>query len=128
MDEASRSGSKRCAGSRKDGSRCTAPVMGSGAFCFAHNPQLAAEREAARKKGGANSAARARLERLVPATLRPMIGALIAAMGEVHEGTLDPKRATAMAALAGAVVRAYGVGVLDERVAALESHPDASAG
>lgn len=56
----------------------------------------------------------------MPATLRPIIGALLDALDEVHDGTLDPKRASAMAALAGAITRAYGVGVLEERVAALE--------
>ncbi len=95
--------------------------MGAGAFCFAHDETKAAERDEARRKGGANSATRQRLDRLVPATLRPMIADLITAMGEVHAGTLDPKQATAMAALAGAIVRAYSVGVLEERVQALEA-------
>ncbi len=98
--------------------------MGAGSFCFAHDPTKAAERDEARRKGGANSATRQRLDRLVPASLRPMIGDLIAAMGEVHDGTLDPKQATAMAALAGAVTRAYGVGVLEERIATLESRTE----
>jgi hypothetical protein len=49
-----------------------------------------------------------------------MIGSLLAALDEVHAGTLDPRQASAMAALAGAIVRAYGVGVLEDRVAALE--------
>lgn len=115
---------KRCRGTRKDGTRCTAPVMGAGSFCFAHDATKAAERDEARRKGGANSATRQRLDRLVPATLRPMIADLITAMGEVHAGTLDPKQATAMAALAGAVTRAYGVGVLEERIATLESRTE----
>ncbi len=45
-------------------------------------------------------------------------------MEEVHVGTLDPKQATAMAALAGAVTRAYGVGVLEERITTLESRTE----
>jgi hypothetical protein len=49
-----------------------------------------------------------------------MIGDLLAALDEVHAGTLDPKQASAMASLAGAITRAYGVGVLEERVQALE--------
>lgn len=109
---------------RKDGTRCTAPVMGAGAFCFAHDPALAEERAAARRKGGANSATRQRLDRLVPATLRPLIADLITAMGEVHDGSLDPRQATAMAALAGTVARLYGVAVLEERVQALEARPE----
>lgn len=121
MTEAVRSNAKQCAGTRKDGSPCTARVMGAGAYCFAHDPARVAERDQARRKGGQGRATRARLDRLVPATLRPMIGALLDALGEVHAGDLDPKRASAMAALAGAITRAYGVGVLEERVQALEA-------
>ncbi len=49
-----------------------------------------------------------------------MIGNLLDALDEVHAGTLDPRQASAMASLAGAIVRAYSVGVLEDRVAALE--------
>ena len=63
---------------------------------------------------------RARLDRLLPATLRPMIGSLLDALDEVHAGTLDPRQASAMASLAGAITKAYGVGVLEERLTALE--------
>ncbi len=120
MAEASGSAPKRCAGTRKDGTPCTATVMGPGTLCYTHDPARATERDQARRKGGTNSATRARLDRLLPATLRPMIGNLLDALDEVHAGTLDPKQATAMASLAGAVTRAYGVGVLDERLQALE--------
>jgi len=95
--------------------------MGPGTLCYAHDPARSAERDQARRKGGTNSATRARLDRLLPATLRPMIGNLLDALDEVHAGTLDPKQATAMASLAGAITRAYGVGVLEERVLALEN-------
>ena len=118
--EASRSVPKRCAGTRKDGTPCAAAVMGPGVWCYAHDPARAVERDRARRKGGANSATRARLDRLVPGTLRPMIADLLAALQEVHTGDLDPRQASAMAALASAITRAYGVGVLEERVVALE--------
>ncbi len=120
MTEARRSDPKRCAGTRRDGTPCAAGVMGPGVWCYAHDPGRATERDRARRKGGTNSATRARLDRLLPATLRPMIGNLLDALDEVHAGTLDPKQATAMASLAGAITRAYGVGVLEERVQALE--------
>ncbi len=54
--------------------------MGGGGYCFAHDPAKVAERDEARRKGGANSATRQRLDRLVPATLRPMIADLITAV------------------------------------------------
>jgi hypothetical protein len=126
MTEADGSESKRCTGTRKDGTPCGAAVMGPGSLCYAHDPARSVERDQARRKGGRNSATSARIDRLVPATLRPMIGSLLDALDEVHAGTLDPKQASAMAALAGAVTRAYGVGVLEERVQALESQREGS--
>ncbi len=120
MTEAHRSAPKRCTGTRRDGTPCAAAVMGAGTRCYAHDPARATERDQARRKGGTNSATRARLDRLLPATLRPMIGSLLDALDEVHAGTLDPKQASAMASLAGAITRAYGVGILEERVQALE--------
>jgi hypothetical protein len=124
MAEALRSALKRCAGVRKDGTPCGAAVMGAGTLCYAHDPVRATERDQARRKGGTNSATRTRLDRLVPATLRPMIGSLLDALDEVHAGTLDPRQASAMASLAGAITRAYSVGVLEDRVAVLEQQHD----
>ncbi len=120
MAEAHRSEPKRCAGTRKDGAPCTATVMGNAAFCYAHDATRATERDRARRKGGTNSATRARLDRLVPATLRTMIADLLDAMGDVRAGTLDPRQASALAALGGVVTRAYSVGVLESRIEALE--------
>jgi hypothetical protein len=111
-----------CLAARRDGTPCRAPAsaIGPDGFCWAHSPATLAERRAARSKGGRQRATAARLDRLVPATLRPMISTLLGALDEVHAGSLDPRAASAMAALAGAIARAYGVGVLEERVAELE--------
>jgi hypothetical protein len=62
-----------------------------------------------------------RVQRLIPASLKPTIGELFVALEEVHAGTLDPRQAGAMAALAGAIARLYQVGVLEERIAVLEA-------
>ncbi len=120
MAEANRSEPKRCAGTRRDGTPCGAAVMGPGTLCYAHDPARATERDQARRKGGTNSATRHRLDRLVPATLRTMIADLLDAMGDVRAGTLDPRQASALAALGGVVTRAYSVGVLESRIEALE--------
>jgi hypothetical protein len=42
-------------------------------------------------------------------------------MTEVRDGTLTARQAGALAALAGAIVRVYQAGLLEERVAALEA-------
>jgi len=42
------------------------------------------------------------------------------ALGEVHRGELDPHAASAMASLAGALVRTITAGELEERLRTLE--------
>ncbi len=112
---------KRCIGRRKDGQPCTAPALGSSPYCYAHDPERAAERDQARRKGGENSAKIVRMRGLVPPRLAPVFDALEAALGEVHGGALDPKQAQAMASLARAMVAVLSAGELEERVRALEA-------
>src|SRR5437868_422332 len=97
MSEPSRSNTNQCTGTRRDGSRCGAPVAGPAGLCFTHDPAKADERSAARRRGGRNRASVVRLRGLVPPRLVPIFDKLEAALDEVHTGYLDPKRATAMA-------------------------------
>jgi len=93
-----------------------------------HDPARRAEVAAARERGGRHKATARRLDKLVPATLKPVIGTLLDALAETHAGDLDPKRASAMAALAGAVGRLYATAVLEERLVALEQAAEAQGG
>lgn len=119
MDD-NRSVPKRCAGVRRDGQLCTAPVLSDGAYCFAHDPARAADRDAARHKGGRHSASVVRLRRLVPPRLIPIFDKLEQALEEVHAGALKPSQAIAMATLARAMVAVLQAGELEERVRRLE--------
>ena len=76
---------------------------------------------AARARGGRGRSRAARAGKLVPGELRPVLDALIGAIDEVRDELLTPAQASAMAALGGAIVRLYQVGVLEERVAVLEA-------
>ncbi len=107
-----------------DGPTCSAPTKsgkpchgrpGESGYCFAHDPATKDKREAARVKGGENSSSAARLEKLLPSRLRPTFDRLEAAMKEVHEGRLDPRRATAMASVAGAMVKIIKAGEEEAR-------------
>jgi hypothetical protein len=60
------------------------------------------------------------MDRLVPATLRPVVTKLLDALDGVEDGSLSPRQGAAMAALASALVRIYETSVLTERVAELE--------
>ena len=116
-----------CQGVRRDGAACTAPARPSG-YCFAHDPALGSARAAGRARGGQGRGAGARLRRAVPPNLHAVLDRLIEAMEACHEGELEPRVASAMASLAGAIVRVYEVGELALRVAALEEHEPAPDG
>ena len=73
-----------------------------------------------REKGGRGKAAAARAEKLGPAVLHPVLDTLFAAVEEVRDGTITTQQARALSSLAGAIVRVYQVGTLEERIAALE--------
>ena len=74
----------------------------------------------ARRKGGHATSRAERAGKLLPARLQPMVSLLEDALGEVHRGELDPRAASAMASLAGALVRTITAGELEERLRALE--------
>jgi hypothetical protein len=46
---------------------------------------------------------------------------LASALEEVHSGALEPRQASAMAAVAGALVRVVQAGEMEERVRTLEA-------
>jgi hypothetical protein len=95
-------------------------VLDSGK-CFAHDEARRAERTAANAKGGKGRARVARVDKLVPASLRAPLALLFQVLDEVHRGELDPRAATAMAAVAGAITRLYSAGVVEDRITELEA-------
>ncbi len=113
----------RCRGVRRDGSPCQAPphAVNAAGWCWAHSPENAEARRVARAKGGQNKATAHRVDKLVPASLRPTLATLLAAVDEVKDGSLTPGQASAMASLASSIVRLYQTGVIEERLAALEA-------
>jgi hypothetical protein len=110
-----------CTATRADGQPCRAPALPGSGYCLNHDPNRAAERQAARERGGRNRADAVRLGKLVPPRLLPIYGLLEAALREVHDGTLDPRAATAMASLGRALVAVLTAGELEGRVRDLEA-------
>ena len=106
---------QRCTSDRRDGAPCTAQAGASG-YCIGHAPGA----QDARRKGGHAKSRAERAGKLLPDRLQPLVSLLEDALGEVHRGELDPRAASAMASLAGALVRAMTVGELEERLRALE--------
>ena len=106
---------QRCTSLRRDGLPCTAQAGTSG-YCIGHDPGALD----ARRKGGHATSRAERAGKLLPARLQPMVSLLEDALGEVHRGELDPRAASAMASLAGALVRTITAGELEERLRVLE--------
>lgn len=110
-----------CRGVRADGDRCRSAVVGASGWCFAHDPDLEAERAAARERGGQASSNVARLRRhFEPSTLGPIFDQLKEALRQVHSGELSPAQASAMASLARAMVVLIEAGQFEERLEELE--------
>jgi len=108
---------QRCPAIRRDGALCTA-LAGASGYCIGHNSGA----QEARRKGGHGKSRAERAGKLLPARLRPVAAMLEDALAEVHRGELDPKVATAMASLAGALVRVITSGEMEERLRRLETH------
>ena len=113
---------RRCSATRRDGSPCAAPpsAIGDDGRCWAHSETKREARRAARAKGGANRATAARAEKLLPAVLKPVLYTLLQTLQGAKAGTVDPRQATAVAAVARAIVVVYSAGTLEERVQELE--------
>lgn len=108
---------QRCAAVRKSGEPCAGRPLAGSPYCFAHAPGANANRA----KGGRATRKSERAVRYLPDRLRPVSALLAEALEEVHAGDLDPRVASAMAALAGALVRVYTAADFEARLAALES-------
>ena len=113
-----------CTAQRRDGSPCTARALPNRPTCFAHDPELAERRRAANAEGGRNKSATHRLGKRMPASLRPVLDTLYGALTGLEDGTTDPKTATAMASVAGAIMRLYEGSELEGRIKVLEGRGD----
>ena len=116
---------KRCKSLTRKGEPCRGYALEDG-YCFSHSPELEKKRLEAKARGGRNSARAARLRGLVPPRLMSVYDRLETALVEVHTGELESKQATAMAAIARAMVAVLTSGELEERLRNLESKSEAS--
>src|SRR4051812_28996008 len=97
---------KPCTGRNKDGSPCSARAQAGATVCRWHDPSRAAELAESRRKGGQGSSNAARARKLLSArmtSLGDVNDVLKLALWETWKGRLDPRIATAMAALAGRI-------------------------
>ncbi len=116
-----------CQATTKDRQPCRGVARPSG-FCFAHDPDLQQARHDGAARGGQGKSTTARLARLIPSSLRPTLETLFTALDEVHDGTLDPRQASAMASLASAIGRLYETASIEQRLEAIEKMNEQNVG
>ncbi len=109
-----------CSAMAANGSPCRAQVWRD-RLCRWHHPDLVAERDEWRRKGGAGRSNLNRADKRLPRSHRDVRDALLRALSAVEAGDLEPAKAQAMSSLARAFVTVAESGDLDERVAALEA-------
>jgi hypothetical protein len=114
----------RCRATTLSGSPCSAqPVRGDG-WCYWHAPDLAAERDEARRRGGKGKSNAARAKKQLPAgvlTSGELQGLVGVTIKRVLTGATEPAIGNSIAALARAYIAVAEAGELEERLAELEA-------
>jgi len=119
-----RENARQCRQIKADGTQCRANATTGSDYCFAHDPTLAEERQAARQAGG-----RVGKTKVLPpdtpdvplSSATDVVGLLGQTINQVRRGEVDPKVANTIGYLSSALLRALEVGDLEERLTELET-------
>jgi hypothetical protein len=112
----------KCSARNKDGRPCSAQAWRDG-LCRWHHPDLEAERNEGRRRGGQNRSNAARARKALAGDIRDLgdvKARLMRALAKVEAGALEPPVAGAMANLARAIATIAQVGEMEERLRSLE--------
>jgi len=113
---------RQCKARTKSGSKCNAAASADG-FCFIHSPNRTAERAAARKLGGFNRRATARVsgEAVQIESLADVLKLVNAVILDTWELENSPARNRVLLGCADAAIRALQSSELETRLAAIEA-------
>lgn len=96
----------RCGSTNQAGEPCSAQPLPGRDWCIWHDPDRAADRDEARRRGGRNSSREARARKLLAKGLEDLgdlQDLLMLCILDVLAGRLEPKQAHAVANLAGRI-------------------------
>jgi hypothetical protein len=118
-----------CCAIAKSGSRCRRPALAGKQHCLMHDAESAEIRREAGRKGGRNRSAKARAAKLIPGAMsaEDLAGWLTLLFTSTMTGKVEPKVATACAAIAGRLLEAQTAAVqpsiadLEEQLAVLRA-------
>jgi hypothetical protein len=113
-----------CEALNQRGERCQAPPLKGSRFCYHHAPELAAERAAARRRGGLRSHG-LNPEAPAPEVRFRAVSDVLRLLEVAGEDILRQKpslaRARALAYLGGVCLKAFELSEIEARVRALEN-------
>ena len=108
-----------CVATTVTGQPCRGVPLRSG-WCFAHDPALDVARAAGRAAGGRNRATAARAYTGLPDPVREILDGLREVFAETRAGTIPPARAQAAASVGRAVLSAWDLAVVEDRLDEIE--------
>jgi hypothetical protein len=110
-----------CKGTTRAGEPCNATPRPGRPWCAWHDPDLADKQAAWRAKGGERHSNASRASAALPKDLADVRDALLRTLSGLEGGEVRPQTATAMAAVARALVAVQEAGALERATAALET-------
>jgi hypothetical protein len=111
----------KCQGTTRLGAPCNTTARPDSNWCLWHDPALEEERSEWRREGGRGKSNISRAAKRLPETLHDVQLALLRAVQGIEDGTLEPKRAQALASLARAFCTLHEKGEIEHRLAELEN-------
>ncbi len=111
-----------CAATRANGTPCAGYAISDGPYCFAHAPDQAEQRDAARRRGGQAGRVSVLPESDVQVrTLGDVVTLVEATINDVRAGRVDVRVANAVGYLANVAIKALEQADLEARLEALEA-------
>jgi len=112
----------KCLAIAKGGNQCRVAALTGKQHCLMHDPLSVEARREAGRKGGRNRSAKARALKLVPESMAPeeLGGWLALLFRQVMTGRIEPKIATAAAAVARVMMDVRAATELEQRLTELE--------
>jgi hypothetical protein len=117
-----------CEATNSRGLPCEMPAVTGSAFCFAHDPERAADRREARRQGGLNRRSAISGEPVNISTSADVLDLIGLAVGDTLAQENSANRSRALATLLQVALRALEVGNQEERLARLEGLLDSGGG
>src|SRR5688572_3731776 len=121
MADETRSDPAPCAAVTRRGAPCNGPALQGSRFCWAHDPALAEQRRTWSKRGGEGRSNVSRAAKRLPKDLADVKASLMRTLQALEGGEMEPARATAIGAVARAVVSVTEAGAVEDRLASLEA-------